>query len=329
MNQMNIAPIHVLMNMNSEPSLVNSVDFHPRINQFCVTYTHNDTVVIYQLDENDNVTIFQILQNASSKLSCPQHALFSKDGRNLVVANWCNQTFNLYHSDLNGFFEQEPIAIISFPSPTEYFRPHGMSFSPDGNYLAVAFGASKQDPRAIALYQVNNLGTTQVNFKMMSLLQENEIEGIPKGITFTPDGSCLLVTFASTNSVAIFKIDFSTMTITSTPKLILTGISSHISRPEDIKFTADGNYFAVSNSDKDSVTIYLFDKINNTFVKDSPSYTIKKAEEELCFPHGLCFSSDGKYLVVTQFGPVVFDENDNLFSWATKRNDSVIIYRLR
>jgi len=318
------------MNANSSPSLVNSVDFHPEANQFCVTFTHNHSVVIYQLDEDDRVSIFQVLQNASSKLSCPQHALFSKDGRSLLVVNWCNQTFNVYHADLNGVYQEAPIAVIPFHLPTDSFRPHGMALSPDGNYLAVAYGASKQDPRAVALYQVNDLGTAQVGFKLLSLLQGNEVEeGIPKGIAFSPDGSCLLVTFSNTNSVAIFKIDLSNKKIIPTPRQILNGTSSHISRPEDIKFNAEGNYCAVSNSDEDTITFYLFDRENNYFVNDSPSRIIKNPEAHLCFPHGLAFSSDGKYLSVTQFGPVIFDENDNLFSWGNKRDDSVVIFKLK
>lgn len=329
LSQTNQPPIHVLMNANSDPSLVNSVDFHPTTNLFCVTFTQNHSVVIYQLDENDKVGIFQILQGAPSKLSCPQHALFSKDGRSLVVVNWCNQTFNVYLTGLNGLYQQTPIAIIPFLSPTDSFRPHGMAFSPDGNYLAVAYGASKQYPRAVALYQVNDLGTAQVSFKLLYLLQGNEIEmGIPKGITFSPDGSCLLITFSETNSVVLYTIDFSNEGVISTPRQILRGALSRLSRPEDIKFTAEGNDFAVSNSDKDTITFYSFDKENNCILSDSPSYIIENPEAQLSFPHGLAFSSDGKYLSTTQFGPVLFDEDGNL-SWEKERKDSVAIYKLK
>ena len=41
------------------------------------------------------------------------------------------------------------------------------------------------------------------------------------------------------------------------------------------------------------------------------------------------FSSDGKYLSVTQFGPAVFDNDGNLTSFGNERRDSVAIYRMK
>jgi WD40 repeat protein len=330
LNQMSSSPIQVLSNTNSDPSLVNSVDFHPKKQLFCVTFTHNHSIVIYQLDESDEVTIFQTLQGPLSKLSHPQHALFSIDGESLVVANWTNQTFNIYCTDLNGFYQEEPIAVMPFPSPTESFRPHGMAFSPDGKYLAVAFGASKQDPRAIALYQMDELGTAQVRFKLLSLLQGKEIErGIPKGIAFSPDGSCLLVTLSETNSVILYALDLLNKRIISTPRQILSNVTSQLSRPEDVRFTAEGNYFAVSNSDINTITFYMYDRGNNYIADLSPSSILENPDAKLSFPHGLAFSSDGKYLAVSQFGPVVFDKDSNLSSWGNERRDSVAVYKLK
>ncbi|PJD95006.1 MAG: hypothetical protein CK425_09685 [Parachlamydia sp.] len=330
LKQMSPVPIQVLLNASSDPSLVNSVDFHPNALLFCVTFTHNNRIVIYQLDESDRANVFQVLQGTLAKLSCPQHALFSKDGKSLVVANWCNQTFNVYHTDLNGFYQEAPTAVIPFPMPTDSFRPHGMAFSPDGNYLAVAYGASKQYPRAVALYQVDDLATAQVHFRLLSLLEGNEIEaGIPKGIAFSPDGSCLLVTLSETNSVILYPLDLSNEKIISTPRQILSGIASQLSRPEDIKFTADENCFAISNSDKDTITFYRYDRDNNYILNPVPSHIIENPEAGLCFPHGLAFSFDGKYLSATQFGPVIFDQDSNLSSWGNERRDSVVIYKLK
>lgn len=330
LKQINPSPIHVIKNPNTSPSFVNSVDFHPRKNLFCVTFTHNNNIVIYKLNKADKIHVFQVLKNPSSQLSCPQHAVYSKDGRSLVVVNWCNQTFNVYHTDPKGFFQPAPITVIPFSSNLFDYRPHGIALSPDGKYLAVAYGASRQHPRAVALYLVNGLETAQPDFQLLSLLQDEEItKGIPKGIAFSPDGSCLLVTLADTKSVAVYTIDWPHESIIPIPRQILRGPSTLLSRPEDIKFTAKGNYCAVSNSDKDTLTFYKFDKKNNYFVHDAPSYTIENPEAQLCFPHGLAFSSDGKYLVVTQFGPVVFDQDSNLSSWGNERKDSVAVFKLQ
>jgi len=329
-NQINPSPIQVLLNTNANPSLVNSVDFHPNARLLCVAFTQNHSIVLYQIEESGEAVIHQILQGALSQLSCPQHALFSKDGESLIVANWCNQTFNIYDTDSNGFYQEVPTAVIPFPSPTESFRPHGMAFSPDGTILAVAYGASTQYPRAIALYQVSNLGTAQVHFRFLSLLQGNEIEtGIPKGIAFSPDGSCLLVTLSETNSLILYTLDLLNEKIALTPKQILKGEISQLSRPEDIKFSAEGKYFAISNSDKDSITFYIYDNKNNSILSPSPFYILQNPRAKLSFPHGLAFSADGTYLFVTQFGSAIFDKDGNLCAWGTERSDSVAIYKLK
>lgn len=323
------SPIQVIMNINSDPSMINSVDFHPNKNFFCVTFTHNDQIVFYQLDEVGYWKIFQVLKNPFSKLSCPQHALFSRDGCSLVVANWYNQTFNVYCVNTSGFFESKPIAIIpySFDLDDNNYRPHGMAFSAKGDYLAVAYGASKLEPRAVALYQVNHLKSKRVNFKLLSLLHGEDIDrGIPKGISFSPDGSCLIVTLASTDSVAIYTIDWSNTHIVSTPRQILSGAATHLCRPEDIKFTVDGNFCAISNSIENTITFYEFDKENNYFIRGYPSYILANPAAELMFPHGLAFSSNGKYLSVTQFGNVKFNQDGNLSSWAKERREVISIY---
>lgn len=331
LNQIHESPIHIIKNSNSKSSMINSIDFHPRKNLFCATFTHNNQIVIYLLDEADDLSIFQILQNPSAALDSPQHALFSKDGNNLLVSNWINQTFNVFRIESSGLFESKPFAVIPY-SPnldSAHYKPHGMAFSPNGNYLAVAYGASELEPRAVALYEVK-INSSSCTFKLLSLLHGEEIEcGIPKGVVFSPDGSCLIVTLARMNSLAIYIIDWTTARIVSVPKQILNDPAMHLSRPEDIKFTVDGNYCAVSNSTADTITFYEFDKKNNYFPSDIPSYIFETPKAQLMFPHGLAFSSDGNYLSVTQFGKVKFDQNGNLSSWAETEKEKITVYKIQ
>ena len=151
--------------------------------------------------------------------------------------------------------------------------------------------------------------------------------GIPKGIVFSPDGSCLIMTLAAMNSLAIYTIDWANGCILSIPRQILSGTVTRLSRPEDIKLTIDGNYYAVSNSTEDTITFYEFDKKNNYFVRDEPSYILENPEAQLTFPHGLAFSSDGIYLSITQFGNVKFDHDGNLSSWAKEEKEKITIYK--
>lgn len=331
LNQIDQSPIHIIQNSNSKPSMINSIDFHPSKNLFCATFTHNNQIVFYQLNEAGDLSIFQILENPSAELVCPQHALFSKDGNSLLVLNWVNQTFNVFRVDSSGFFESKPMAVIPYSPDLDSprYKPHGMAFSPDGNYLAVAYGASALEPRAVALYEVK-IDSSSCNIKLLSLIHDEEINlGIPKGVVFSPDGSCLIITLAHTNSLAIYTIDWTTGSIASVPKQILNGPTTQLSRPEDIKFTVDGNYCAVSNSTADTITFYEFDKKNNYFSRDVPSYIFENPKAQLRFPHGLAFSSDGNYFSVTHFGKIKFDENGRLSSWAEKEKEKITVYKIQ
>lgn len=321
---LNSPPVHIIYNDHLRPSLVNSVDFHPSSNKFCVTFTHNDRVVIYELDPEGIPKVFQTLSKAGSKLCKPQHALFSPDGHLIIVANWHNRTFTIYRESELGTYLQKPVSVISFPSDNSY-RPHGMAYSPMDNYIAITFGASYNDPRAVALYEMID----EKRLILRDLIQTKEIdEGIPKGVAFSPDGTHILVTLSETNSVIVYPIDRDERKLITTAQQIIEGSETNLFRPEDIKLTADGDFIAVSNSAIDTITFYRYDREQNLIIDNAPALTMKNPEAMLTFPHGLAFSPDGQFLAVTQFGPVEFSEDGHLISWGTERQDSVALYAL-
>ena len=223
-----------------------------------------------------------------------------------MVANWTNQTLNMYQREKNGLFCEQPIAIISSPSALQGCKPHGIAFSPCGNYLAIAYGASNNYERGIALFQSGG-----AHLECISVLKNGALTGTPKGITFSPDGTCLLVTFGSPDSLSIFNIE--NETISPVPKQIVEGANVSISRPEDVKISADGRYCAVTNSDQNTVTFYNFDRYSNSILQNAPCYTLRNPEAQLSFPHGIAFSPDGRYLVITQFGPIQVQETGDIF----------------
>jgi 6-phosphogluconolactonase (cycloisomerase 2 family) len=322
------SPSYVLRNPSPKQSLVNSVDFHPNRNLCCATFTHNQRIDIYRVDEESGLTLQQSLHNPDARLNCPQHAVFSKDGSVLIVANWPDETFNLYLSKEDGLLREMPHAVIQYPQILKDFRPHGITFSHDGNYLAVAFGASKNDPQGIALFRTSDLEREDAQMILVDLLQNERIaRGIPKGIAFSPDNSCLLVTFATTNSIAVYEMNWTQERITGVPKQVLEGSETGLARPEDIKFTIDGSCCAVSNSAEDVISFYAYDAISNCFPGRKPQFVLDNPSAGLSFPHGLAFSADGLYLAVTQFGPVIFDHNDDLVSWGVERGESIAIFK--
>ncbi|NGX26853.1 MAG: hypothetical protein K940chlam6_00779 [Chlamydiae bacterium] len=312
-NEILIDPVPVAMVYNPNPhySLINSIDYHPKQHLFCVTYTHSNKVLLYEINAAGKPEMVQSLNNPLAKLSEPQHAVFSPDGEKIVVANWTNQTLTIYQREEGDFFCAKPAAVIPSPSSLIHCKPHGIAFSPCGNYLAIAYGAASCYGRAIALFYMTKEG---LDCELVHVLEGTEaLPGIPKGITFSPDGTCLLVTFSDVNSLVIFNLSGNNKTILQTPRQVIQGQETRIFRPEDVKISANGNYCAVSNSEQNTVTFYLFDKTLNLVTQRIPCYILQNPEACLCFPHGIAFSPDGSFMLVSEFGLINTTEGGGIF----------------
>jgi WD40 repeat protein len=171
------------------------------------------------------------------------------------------------------------------------------------------------------LFHIAENISKNVDLKLVSLLKETLVcFGTPKGVTFSPDGACLLVSFTETNSIVIFNID-KNHSIDPIPRQIIQGQETRISRPEDIKISPDGNYCVITNSDQHIVTFYTFDEKSNFIKEPTPCYTLQNPEAQLHFPHGLAFSADGSFLAITQFGSIYITEDGNI-SWDIQTDPS-------
>ena len=303
------SPVATLSNPNPRYSLVNSVDFHPTENLCCVTYTHEQRIVLFAIDGAGQSKVVKILENPCAQLSHPQHAVFSADGNQMIVANWTNQTLTIYQRDNTGSYYSVPAAVIPSPSCLENHKPHGIACSPCGNFLAVAYGAAPRFGRAIALFR---LAQDKAGCELVCVSEE--LSGIPKGITFSPDGACLLVTFSDLNCLAIFELAEESAALLPIPKQVIQGDTTKISRPEDVKISRDGTLCALSNSDQHTVTFYPFDAAVNRITQSTPMCTLQNPEARLSFPHGIAFSPDGAFVLITQFGPVMTTQEGDI-SW--------------
>lgn len=316
-------PLTFIKSNQTTPTLINSVSFHPEQSLFCVTFTHHHQIGLYQIHPDKTVELVQMITNPDGLLSYPQNAVFSRDGRHLFVVNWGSRDFNVYPVNDNGTFSPTPKHIISVPLSEEQYRPHGMCFSPKGDYLAVAYGSFEDAPWTIVLYRVTGLDSDTVKLSPCSSLKNDTIiNGVPKGISFSADGSSLVVTFTQINSLRVFAIDWDKECIISSPTQEIRGEETKLSRPEDIAFSADGTSCAVSNSAQNTVSFYRFDKINNRFTENTPY----KILTNLLFPHGLEFSPDGRYFAVTQFGLVQCSDRGYISSWGQSRMEGVSLF---
>lgn len=308
----------------SSATLVNSVSFHPHKDLFCVTYTHQNQVGLYQIDSEGRAQLMQMLTNPKAHLDSPQNAIFSPDGQYLFVVNWQTCHFNVYTFNVKKGISSVPKWTIPIQLSDPGLHPHGMAFSSDGKYLAVVYGSFDDAPWMVALYRVTGLGTDQIRLAQCSTLEKSRyLQGVPKGVAFSPDGSCLAITFTVTNSIDIFPIDWATATISPWPIDEITGLFSQLYRPEDIVFSPDGSYCIVSNSDKNTVSFHQFDRKCNSFSSDAPFKVI----DHLHFPHGLSFSRNGRYLAITQFGAIQLTSAGYIDAWGDERSEGVALFK--
>jgi len=286
-------------------SLIHSVDCHPIKKLFCVTYPSDNRVMIYEYEDAYRPTVFQSLQNPSACLNAPSHALFSSDGKKMIVINWMDRIITIHCEQGNGLYSEVTNAVISPPSSLADLHPHGMALSPCGNFLAIAYGWSNSSTRAIALFYLNDL----LGCELRDCLYTQDLDGTPKGVTFTPDEKCLAVTFSDLNALMIYSIDDETHTIHREPKQVVAGPATGMLRPEGVKISPDGRHCAVTNSELCTITFYPFDPMQNRVTQDVPEYTLQSG---LSFPHGIDFSPNGSYFIVTDFGPIGTTANGSL-----------------
>ena len=162
-------------------------------------------------------------------------------------------------------------------SPTGNAR--SCSFSPDGNYLAVAHEIW---PR-LTIYKRN--GDTFIKLADPAVLPA----GGGEGCSFSPDGNYLAVTYDGEPYLIIYKRNGDTFTKLTNPAVLPIGGT------QACTFSSDGNYLAVGSANLPFLIIYK--RNGDTFTKlPDPTNVTPTAMNS-------SFSSDGNYLAVSCYQP--------------------------
>jgi len=327
---LNPCPVRILGNPNWRFSLVNSVEFSSDGRHMAVTFTSNNVVGLYRIDQNLNPVLVTRLKNplvgqifkSAKLLNEPSFAAFSPDDKILAVSNYGSATINLYKRfPGKNEYSVKPCSIFHTPEELKAIQPHTMAFSRDGKHIAVTyFDYSRSCSDMLVIYPVDTdlaIITDQQAFTI-------HLPGSPKGVAYTPDGTHLAMTMCDTNSVSLYDLEKRCMTQT------LKNPVAGLSLPENIAFSPDGSLCAVVNSADHSIAFYRFDSAGNVFIDARPCFVLKNPEARLQFPHGIAFTPDGKVLAVTQFGPVKIAKNGDIECnrWTMPREDKILFYSL-
>jgi len=173
-----------------------------------------------------------------------------------------------------GGFSDAPVKLVD-PATLPTGQGRGVSFSPDGTYLAIGHSTTP----FVTIYKRS--GDTFTKLANPATLPT----GQGKGPSFSPDGTYLAIGHDSSPFVTIYKRSGDTFTKLANPATLPTG------NGEGAAFSPDGTYLAVVHNSSPFVTIYK--RSGDTFTKLANPATLPTGNGE-----GAAFSPDGTYLAV-------------------------------
>jgi WD40 repeat protein len=187
----------------------------------------------------------------------------------------------------------------SLPSQTVW----GESFSPDGNYLAVAHDGTP----FISIYKRS--GDAFTKLANPDVLPPTST---PNGVTFSPDNTYLTVAHTVSPFITIYKRSGDVFTKLPNPSILPTGTGYGVS------FSQDNVYMAVAHNTSPFLSIYK--RSGDTFTKLANPTTIPTG-----LSPGVSFSQDTNYLAVGINGSpfiMFYKRNGDVF---TKLADPTIL----
>lgn len=263
---------------------------------------HNLSLDTYHFDQNGPALVASKSENLSTfqktKLGQLENIAISPDGSLAAISNNGKAAIHFYK-----IAGEELTHLAEIPKVGWWV--HGVRFSRGMDYLAYTlFG----DPGKIMLFRILENEEGAISFKLSQAIDIDVFPLQPKGLDFSMDERFLIVCHAINNSsapnsvrgaIAVYPFDKINGTIDPSPVSVI-GTSEALSVPEDLCFSPDGSSFLVTNHANDTVTIHRFDQITGKIGESR--VLLQNPESCLSFPHGLCFSPDGKYLAVTNYG---------------------------
>ena len=232
----------------------------------------------------------------------PTGLAVSRDRRRLAITNSGDGTINVMTVDpVTG----EPGDILASHRHGDDRSLHGVDFSADGRFVVYSSISKGGGLRVLEL--VGDDGSLS--------LVERQVEpspsplGLPiKGIRFTPDGRFLAYSFGMNASkfastapegcVELRRWDAAAGTVGEVVSSSDPGW--HLECGEDVAFSPDGRWLAVSDNFTDQVLIASVDPATGALGRRPRR--IGRAWGGLRSPHGVSVSPDGRWLLVCSYG---------------------------
>lgn len=205
-------------------------------------------------------------------LNRPEGIALSPEGDYLAVTSMGNHKVHFYKRIEGSLYENTP--SFSFEGEVSHlYYPHDLSFSSDGQYLAVANRIGK----SINIYK---------NYDPVPIQVISDSNLMPNAVKFIPNEMCMVVTYEE-NVMRFYRVDNFTYQE-------FAGIAK---KPNGLACSPDGNLIAVASHSEHA--IYYYQKVESFF---EPTCKIKNKKSKLHCPHSLSFHPSCEYLAVSNGG---------------------------
>lgn len=235
-------------------------------------------------------------------LDYPENLDFSQQLGLVAISNYGGDRLSLFEVGKPPYhLKVRPSLEISVPHG---YNTHGISFSPGGDLLCYT---TIKKPGVVGILRLTKDGSGNVTSSAVDVLENIYWPQVPKGVSLSPCMKFLAVCFGpnagfirddNRGTVAVYRVsrDFK---IEPDP---ITLISEDLGLrcAEDIKFSQDGDFVAVTDQVSNVVCFVPFD--SETGQLSQQVIRLANPAAELDFPHGVGFSPDGKHLAISNYG---------------------------
>lgn len=259
------------------------------------------TVQVYEFNESlRTLTPRKAYDNSDGlALDRPENLSFSNDHTLLAIPNMRSGNINIYEVGDAAFVEESP--------GTPFFvihdrKAHGARFSPSDDFLAYV---SIDDLGAIYVYRVHREELEKPSFELSQAMANAFYPLKPKSIDFSRDGRFVVIGYSEQVSseqgaaravLASYAFNAAKGRIRPKPISVVSGLLS----AETVQFYVDSSCVFAVDQVADRITGHDFNVETGTL--SGTWEALKSPDAQLNFPHGMNFTSDGRFLSVSNYG---------------------------
>jgi WD40 repeat protein len=315
----NQSPIETIEGPKSLLNRPEGIAFSPCGNYVAIANSEGENVLFYYASDcktsNSQASPVFVIGGVKSPVGYPHDLDFSPDGEHLAVACRVSNQIKVYKRNKNnGFYEQEPFAVIQ-GNQAKFHGINAVKYDPTGKSLGICDVWGHQ----VALFRFDGEAYELLPYQVITA--PLNIFNLPDGLAFSKDGKLLAITCHGNHSLLLFeKIPFSEEMFNPVPVEILKGQETYLNYPHSVCFHPLDDSLIISNAsarlDPDpskkiagnGITLSLYKKISDSAPRYSPfpSQTLEIYNRETIHlsmlykeeggVKGIAFSQDGKIL---------------------------------